>query len=363
MRLYRRTHGREMPTDASGGVFGWSDHAARAGHQPRRPPAQRRDRDVLVDQVAGIGDARFALRDVRLATIALRRRRPARRGRIARHSRAHAGSYGTPKARDQPRAPRDDDRPDGAARSRVAARARAGAAAAPQFARHGETQVGIIVRGAVADSDASCRRPARARAAARSRGIRRCAMRSTDAAIRRSTPPPSACVIRITASPPRRRAARQRARSRRRRASASGSASACAVDQCRHSRDAAAPAELRCAPADAAPPRRTSAADMRDEHPRCGHVAPAEMAGAQAKVVLLAIALGEQIGAEQPDRVQAGAANIQAEADAHRDVDRARRRSPVAPGHRGAPSRRGPARRCRRLGRDSSGSSRHSTAA
>ncbi|MEO9189803.1 MAG: hypothetical protein ABI224_07340, partial [Acetobacteraceae bacterium] len=42
---------------------------------------------------------------------------------------------------------------------------------------------------------------------------------------------------------------------------------------------------------------------------------------AQAKVVFLPVALGEQVGAQQSSRAQAVAANIQAKADADRDVD------------------------------------------
>ena len=71
--------------------------------------------------------------------------------------------------------------------------------------------------------------------------------------------------------------------------------------------------------------RRTEgmAADMRDEQARRGDMPPSQVAGAQAEVGLLAIALGEQVGPQWPDRIQAGAPDIHAEADAHRNVDRA----------------------------------------
>ena len=67
--------------------------------------------------------------------------------------------------------------------------------------------------------------------------------------------------------------------------------------------------------------RRT--AEMRDEHSRHRDVAPAEMPRAQAEVVLLAVALGEDLGAEWADGVDAVAPQIQAEADADRDIDHA----------------------------------------
>ena len=64
------------------------------------------------------------------------------------------------------------------------------------------------------------------------------------------------------------------------------------------------------------------AAEMGDEHAGHGDVAPAEMAGAQAEIVLLAVALGEQVLAEQAGGVEAVAADVHAEADRGRDVDR-----------------------------------------
>ena len=51
-----------------------------------------------------------------------------------------------------------------------------------------------------------------------------------------------------------------------------------------------------------------------DEYPWRGDMAPAEMTGANAEIVLLAIALGEDILAEQPDLRQAVAAKVDAEA-------------------------------------------------
>ena len=62
-----------MAADTRGGILGWHHHAPRAREQPRGAPAQRGDGDVLLDQVAGIGDARLALRDRGLAAVALRR--------------------------------------------------------------------------------------------------------------------------------------------------------------------------------------------------------------------------------------------------------------------------------------------------
>ena len=73
VRRHRRARAGEMSANAGGGVLGRRDDASRAGEQPRGPPAQRRDRDVLVDQVAGIGDARLAARDVGFAAIAVLR--------------------------------------------------------------------------------------------------------------------------------------------------------------------------------------------------------------------------------------------------------------------------------------------------
>ena len=70
-------------------------------------------------------------------------------------------------------------------------------------------------------------------------------------------------------------------------------------------------------------PRRRAerlAADMRDEHARRGDVTPAEVAGAEAEIVLLAVALCEYVGAQQAHRIQAIPAHIHAEADADRDV-------------------------------------------
>ncbi len=61
---------------------------------------------------------------------------------------------------------------------------------------------------------------------------------------------------------------------------------------------------------------------MCDEHAGRGDVPPAEMPRAQAEIVLLAIALGEQVGAKQADGIEAGAPDIHAEAHADRDVDR-----------------------------------------
>ncbi len=49
---------------------------------------------------------------------------------------------------------------------------------------------------------------------------------------------------------------------------------------------------------------------------------PAKPPRAQAEVVLLAVALGEQVGAERPYRIQAGSPDIQTETHAHRYVDR-----------------------------------------
>ena len=160
---------------------------------------------------------------------------------------------------------------------------------------------------------------------------------STDAAIWRSTPPPAACVISTTASTaasPRRAPARevqappclrQRVRRRMRR------------DQFRVA--GMQPLQQSCVARPQVPCRRAErmSADMRDEYPWCGHIPPAQVAGAQAKVVLLAIALGEQVGAQQADCVQAGPANIQAEPDSHRDVDRA---AAIHPSRQGINARR-----------------------
>ena len=63
------------------------------------------------------------------------------------------------------------------------------------------------------------------------------------------------------------------------------------------------------------------APNMGDEHAGRGNMPPAEMARTQAEVVFLAVALGEDVGPEQADRVQAVAADIQAKTDADRNVD------------------------------------------
>ena len=62
------------------------------------------------------------------------------------------------------------------------------------------------------------------------------------------------------------------------------------------------------------------AAGMADEDARRRDAAPAEMAGAQAEVVFLAVALGEHIFPQQANRVEAVAPEIQAEADAGRQI-------------------------------------------
>ena len=61
-----------MAADTRGGILGWHHHTPRAREQLRGAPAQRGDGDVLLDQVAGIGDARLALRDRGFAAVALR---------------------------------------------------------------------------------------------------------------------------------------------------------------------------------------------------------------------------------------------------------------------------------------------------
>src|ERR1700709_2278003 len=71
---------------------------------------------------------------------------------------------------------------------------------------------------------------------------------------------------------------------------------------------------------------------MGDKNPRRHDVPPAEMAGTEAEVVLLAIALCEEILAEPAGLFEAVAADIQEEADAGRDLDdrlavRARRKA------------------------------------
>ena len=85
------------------------------------------------------------------------------------------------------------------------------------------------------------------------------------------------------------------------------------------------------------------AAEMGHEHAGGGHMPPAEVAGTQAKVVLLAIALGEQVLAQCPHGIEALAPDIHAEAHGGRDLDR------DAPVH---PRRQGRQPACVRLGRD-----------
>ena len=60
---------------------------------------------------------------------------------------------------------------------------------------------------------------------------------------------------------------------------------------------------------------------MGDEHAGRRHVPPAEVPGAQAEIVLLAVALREHVGAEPADRVEAVAPQVHAEADRDRDID------------------------------------------
>src|SRR5439155_20749281 len=71
-----------------------------------------------------------------------------------------------------------------------------------------------------------------------------------------------------------------------------------------------------------------SPADMRHKDVERGNVAPTEMPGAKAEIVLLAIALGEHILAEESDLIEAVPPNVEAEADADRKVrDEARVRA------------------------------------
>ena len=76
--------------------------------------------------------------------------------------------------------------------------------------------------------------------------------------------------------------------------------------------DRASLRRIRCARAGS----ERAPADMADEHVQRGHVPPAAVPGAQAEIVLLAIALREQVLAQRADLVEAVAPDIKAEADA-----------------------------------------------
>ena len=231
-----------------------------------------------------------------------------------------------------------------------------------QFPRHGEDQVGKVVRHPVAHRDrrlAAARfgrsqddRAASGPACAWAAWISRC-----------STPPPSSWVIRIADCRHFRPRSRHRSRSIRRRGSANGSRAEIVFDQRGISGVQLFDQCGRCAPARVpalAAERR--AAEVADEQSGQRHVAPAQPAGAQAEIVLLAVSLGEHVGPEQSDGVQAVAPEVKTEADAHRNIDDGGRRSRVPPGDPVDWSPPGPASDWCRPVRGSSGCWRRSTA-
>ena len=170
VRLHHRTRRGEMAADARGGVLGRHHHPPRAREQLRGAPAQRRDGDVLVDQVAGIGDAGLALRDRGLAAIALRRanqRDAAAQPGIVMHM--HVVWHAETAEQFEHRRMMTDQvvQFDGAR-----ALAREQAQQVRQFVRHGVAQVGEGIRGAVADRDAACAIAASGTDAVRWRGTR-----------------------------------------------------------------------------------------------------------------------------------------------------------------------------------------------
>ena len=125
----------------------------------------------------------------------------------------------------------------------------------------------------------------------------------------------------MTDAPLPRASARQRTRSKRRRASASGSGLTEAGDQPVIARVQAVQQGLVAHGQMVAGLAEAGTAEMGDEQPRHRDMAPAEMAGAQAKVVFLTVALGEDFGTEAAHGVDAVAAQIEAEAHADRDID------------------------------------------
>ena len=151
VRLHPRTRRREMPTDAIGRIPGWHHDAPCSREQPRRAPAQRGDADVLVDQIAGGGDAPLALRHLGFAAIAPLRADQRDAGaqpgivmhmHVVRHAEAADQIKHRWMVADQ--MVQFDD-----ARAIARKQARQGR----QFVRNDVAQVGKAIRGAVADRD------------------------------------------------------------------------------------------------------------------------------------------------------------------------------------------------------------------
>ena len=191
-----------------------------------------------------------------------------------------------------------------------------------KFPRHGKDQVGKVVRSARrAPRSPVRRRPFRA-------GRRTIGRRPASACVRPRAISALFDAAAVVVGDQDRGVCRQvrprcasRSRSIRRRGSASGSAatkrsiSACVAGMQLLDDAAVALPQMRGAAAEG------RAAEVADEQSGQRDVAPAQPAGAQAEIVLLAVALGEHVGAEQADGVQAVAAEVEAEADADRNID------------------------------------------
>ena len=60
---------------------------------------------------------------------------------------------------------------------------------------------------------------------------------------------------------------------------------------------------------------------VRDKHSRHGHMAPPQMPGAHAEIVLLPITLSEKVLAQETSLVETFSTNVEAEAVAGRHLD------------------------------------------